>query len=65
MDHNTEHHVPRIDDTATASTLHDRAEAVTVQDFNHPAPMITGITVGLSDRHTCERTDGTPARPAP
>ncbi|MBW6439101.1 hypothetical protein KZ829_35770 [Actinoplanes hulinensis] len=65
MDHNTEHHVPRIDDTAMDSTLHERAEAVAAPDSNYLEQMITGIAAGLSGRHTRERTDGTAARPAP
>ncbi|GIE44300.1 hypothetical protein Alo02nite_71980 [Actinoplanes lobatus] len=65
MAHNTQHHVPRIDDTATGSTLHEQAEAVAVPDFDHLEQMITGVAAGLTDRPAHERTYGPAARPAP
>ncbi|WP_199516685.1 hypothetical protein [Nucisporomicrobium flavum] len=48
MDNNGEHHVARMDDTVTPATLHARAEAVAVPDFNYLEQTIEAIATGLS-----------------
>ncbi|MFI7599927.1 hypothetical protein [Actinoplanes sp. NPDC049681] len=60
MDSNGEHHVARIDDTVTPGTLHARAEAVAVPDFNYLEQTVEAIAAGLTQgrRH---RHAGPPA----
>ena len=48
MDSNGEHHVARIDDTVTPGTLHARAEAVAVPDFNYLEQAVEAIAAGLT-----------------
>ncbi|MFI1992922.1 hypothetical protein [Actinoplanes sp. NPDC020271] len=50
MDANGDHHVSRIDDTVTAATLHERAEAVAVPDFNYLEQTVEAIAAGLRRR---------------
>jgi hypothetical protein len=50
MDHNGEHHVARIDDTVTPASLHERAEAVAVADFDYLGQTVGAIAVGLTRR---------------
>jgi hypothetical protein len=55
LDHNGEHHVARIDDTVTPASLHERAEAVAVPDFDYLGQTVGAIAVGLTRRHKTER----------
>jgi hypothetical protein len=55
MDHNGEHHVARIDDTVTPASLHERAEAVAVPDFDYLGQTVGAIAVGLTRRHESGR----------
>ncbi|WP_199512535.1 hypothetical protein [Nucisporomicrobium flavum] len=48
MDTNGEHHVARMDDTVTPGTLHARAEAVAVPDFNYLEQTFEAIAAGLT-----------------
>lgn len=48
MDSNGEHHVARIDDTVMPDTLHARAEAVAVPDFNYLEQTVEAIAAGLT-----------------
>ncbi|MFG2037867.1 hypothetical protein [Dactylosporangium sp. NPDC048998] len=54
MDRDGHHHVPRIDDTVTAKTLHERAEAVAVPDFHFLDQPIQAILEGLTRHHRRE-----------
>ena len=59
MDRNGEHHVARIDDTVTTATLHERAEAVAVPDFNYLEQTIEALAVGLTARRRRDTAEGT------
>ena len=56
MDPDGQHHVARMDDTVTARTLHERAQAVAVPDFNFLEQCVEGIVEGLS-RHRHRAAD--------
>jgi hypothetical protein len=48
MDRNGDHHVTRIDDIAAGATLHERAEAVAIPDFNYLEQTFEGIAIALT-----------------
>lgn len=55
------HRVPRIDDTVTPRTLHERAERVAVPDFDWLVEPVEAIVEGFIDmygRHTHRRHAG-------
>ncbi|MEV4642131.1 hypothetical protein AB0J80_32760 [Actinoplanes sp. NPDC049548] len=58
MDSNGEHHVARIDDTITPGTLHARAEAVAVPDFNYLEQTVEAIAAGLTQGRRRRRPAG-------
>ncbi|MFI1991013.1 hypothetical protein [Actinoplanes sp. NPDC020271] len=61
MDSTGGHHVARIDDTVTAATLHERAEAVAVPDFNYLEQTVEAIAAGLTGRRARARGTDRPA----